>query len=341
MTNIHRFVDIPSDADDCNLEPRVKEHFVGFGILHHSSSVTGDAITGRKHVWSTSTRRWEVLKRHVPNLTVKPLSDTRWENHISSLKALRYQLGSIFDALIEISGNSSRVEARGHFKFNVFLVVWNDEEYVKAIVNVKELEEELDISAEFESELVHIRRRKKQITYEGDDEPIQNPKQKLKCIPTRHSDRQCSKCSYCSVSPQDILTDSVPNVVIVVSSPQDILTDSVPNVVIVVSPPQDILTDSVPNVVIVVSPPQDILTDSVPNVLIALRILLTLPVSVASGWKSFSKLKLIKTYLRSTMTQERLVGLSTLSIEHEMAEKLDLKQLVRTSARKKARKVKF
>jgi hypothetical protein len=38
--------------------------------------------------------------------------------------------------------------------------------------------------------------------------------------------------------------------------------------------------------------------DFAPNVCIALRILLTLPVTVTSGKRSFSKLKLIKTYLR-------------------------------------------
>ena len=38
-----------------------------------------------------------------------------------------------------------------------------------------------------------------------------------------------------------------------------------------------------------------------PNLWIALRIALTLPVTVASAERSFSKLKLIKTYLRSTM----------------------------------------
>ena len=38
-----------------------------------------------------------------------------------------------------------------------------------------------------------------------------------------------------------------------------------------------------------------------PNTVVALRILLTLPVSVASGKRSFSKLKLIKNYLRSSI----------------------------------------
>ena len=50
-----------------------------------------------------------------------------------------------------------------------------------------------------------------------------------------------------------------------------------------------------------------------PNFSVALRIALTVPVTVASAERSFSKLKLIKTYLRSTMTQDRLVGLATIS----------------------------
>ncbi|GFX33083.1 hypothetical protein TNCV_5042511 [Trichonephila clavipes] len=47
--------------------------------------------------------------------------------------------------------------------------------------------------------------------------------------------------------------------------------------------------------------------------------MLRVPVSTASAEKSFSKLKLIKTYLRSTMSQERLSALSVLSIEAEIA----------------------
>ena len=51
-----------------------------------------------------------------------------------------------------------------------------------------------------------------------------------------------------------------------------------------------------------------------PNVWVALRFSATLPVTVAAAERSFSKIKLIKTYLRSTMTKERLSGLSIISM---------------------------
>jgi hypothetical protein len=57
--------------------------------------------------------------------------------------------------------------------------------------------------------------------------------------------------------------------------------------------------------------------DTFPTACAAYRILLTLAFSVASCERSFSKLKLIKTYLRSTMAQERVSNLAILSIEWE------------------------
>ena len=72
-----------------------------------------------------------------------------------------------------------------------------------------------------------------------------------------------------------------------------------------------------------------------------MRISLTVPVMVASGERSFSKLKLIKTYLRSTMLQSRLSSLGTLSIENEIAENLDFSVLIKDFADKKARKANF
>ena len=77
---------------------------------------------------------------------------------------------------------------------------------------------------------------------------------------------------------------------------------------------------------------------SVPKVTAACAFFLTLPVTMASAERSFSKLKLIKPYLRSTMAQERLDGLSLLAIERESAQKIDLDSIVDKFAKANARR---
>ena len=81
--------------------------------------------------------------------------------------------------------------------------------------------------------------------------------------------------------------------------------------------------------------------DCFPNACIAFRILLTIPVTIASAERSFSKLKLIKSYLRSTMSQERLNGLAILSIEKYILTKLEYKNLINIFVSQKAIKISF
>ena len=81
--------------------------------------------------------------------------------------------------------------------------------------------------------------------------------------------------------------------------------------------------------------------DMFPNVLVAYKILLTVPVTVASAERSFSKLKLLKSYLRSTMSQERLNGLAIMSIESQFLESLDYHKVIDVFASKTARRHRF
>ena len=77
------------------------------------------------------------------------------------------------------------------------------------------------------------------------------------------------------------------------------------------------------------------------EICIALRIFCTLPVSVAGGERAFSKMKLVKNYLRSTMSQDRLNRLALLSVESQLARALDFKDLIRDFANKKTRQWAF
>jgi len=45
---------------------------------------------------------------HLKNFTLKRLSDTRWKPKISSVKAVRYQIGDVYDALISLSEKKER-----------------------------------------------------------------------------------------------------------------------------------------------------------------------------------------------------------------------------------------
>jgi len=61
-------------------------------------------------------------------------------------------------------------------------------------------------------------------------------------------------------------------------------------------------------------------------------------VIVISGGRLFSKLKVIKTYFCSTISQERLTNLATISIEHEIASELESSKLIKQFAKVKARR---
>jgi len=78
--------------------------------------------------------------------------------------------------------------------------------------------------------------------------------------------------------------------------------------------------------------------DCYPNVSIAYRILLTVPVIVASAKRSFSKLKILKNCLRSTMLQERMNGLAMCCIEREVLENIDLDVVLNDFASQNARR---
>ena len=76
--------------------------------------------------------------------------------------------------------------------------------------------------------------------------------------------------------------------------------------------------------------------DCYPNVSVAYRILLTVPVTVAAAERSFSKLKLLKNYLRTTMLQGRLNGLAMCSIENAILGIIGLDTIINDFASRNA-----
>ena len=70
------------------------------------------------------------------------------------------------------------------------------------------------------------------------------------------------------------------------------------------------------------------LISTMANLEIVLRIYLSLFCMNVPGERSFSKLKYIKNYLRSTMGEEKLNAIAFLSIEYDVLSNLDFDQII-------------
>jgi len=70
------------------------------------------------------------------------------------------------------------------------------------------------------------------------------------------------------------------------------------------------------------------ISDLVPEYKKLLRVLLTIPATSCTNERSFSRLKLLKTYLRSTMLQKRLNNLSILYTYQDLVDNIDMEKLM-------------
>ena len=75
-----------------------------------------------------------------------------------------------------------------------------------------------------------------------------------------------------------------------------------------------------------------------PNVEIALRVFMCMMVTNCTGQRSFSRPKLIKNQLRSTMGQHHLSWLSLMCMENDILKTIDFKPIIKQFSAKKCRK---
>lgn len=79
-------------------------------------------------------------------------------------------------------------------------------------------------------------------------------------------------------------------------------------------------------------------SSSFPNKEIGIRIMLTILVTPTGAGRIFSKLKMIKNGLRSTLSQHKLCDLALISIEHNIVESFSYDEKIDLFVNKKARK---
>ena len=58
-------------------------------------------------LFANSVKRWDILKANVKIFTLKQLSTTRWESRIESIKAIRFQIIYIREALFQVNENDN------------------------------------------------------------------------------------------------------------------------------------------------------------------------------------------------------------------------------------------
>lgn len=75
-----------------------------------------------------------------------------------------------------------------------------------------------------------------------------------------------------------------------------------------------------------------------PYIDIALRMMLCTHATNCSSERSFSTLKRVKTYLRSTMSEDRLNSLAVLNIEAQLTKQLDYIDIIEDFASVQSRK---
>ena len=76
-----------------------------------------------------------------------------------------------------------------------------------------------------------------------------------------------------------------------------------------------------------------------PNIYASMQILVMLPVTTCTCERSISVLRRLKTYLRSTLSEQRLNGLALLNVHHDV--NIDVQEVIDRFATRHPRKMKL
>ncbi|XP_019175777.1 PREDICTED: zinc finger MYM-type protein 1-like, partial [Ipomoea nil] len=319
-------------------------------------------------IFANSTKRWHILKSNVTNLTLKPLPSTRWESRVESVKAIRYQVSDIREALLQVADTDSdskiQSEAKSlatnelsNFEFLLATIIWfeilsmvniiskqlqtkdmlldnyRENDFSTAMDIAKEIATGLEIEPMFPQK--RKIRRKTQFDESADDNSL-SPEESFRVhyflyivdqaiisLTQRFEQYEVYEGTFgflFSSHKLQLMADmDLKSCCICLEAPlkRDEQCGDIDGneLYIELKLLREILSKENIGAVSILNSLKQM--SCFPNATIAYRILLTIPITVASAEGSFSKLKLLKSYLRSSMLQERLSGLALISIENE------------------------
>ncbi|XP_022843386.1 zinc finger MYM-type protein 1-like [Olea europaea var. sylvestris] len=304
----------------------------------------------------------------VQGLTLKPLSQTRWESHVESVQPIKEQSVQIRDTLLDLANivedPKTKSEAESfaiyeleNFEFLLGIVIWykllhaintvnkffqaenmdineaikllqalisfledyRESGFASAMDEAKQMASEMGIEAVFQKR--RSIRRKKQFDESGTEEVTYSAEDSFRVeyfLFIIDQARSSLQTRFEQFTHYEEIFGFLFNMDRLKSMPVDSVLKSCMNLeqYLEHNGHSDILVDDLCSELIVsrcyltseTKRAIDVLhylkkmNGCFPNACIAYKILLTIPVTVASAERSFSKLKLIKTYIRSTMS---------------------------------------
>ncbi|KAM4072324.1 hypothetical protein ACB094_11G129900 [Castanea mollissima] len=301
--------------------------------------------------------RWKILQDNVTGLTLKPLSQTRWESRIEKIRDALLQLAKTsedpktkseadclatyeiesfefllamtiwYDILFAVNSVSKNLQSKDmHIDVAIdqlkglmsFLKKYREDGFTSAMNSSKEIATKMEIEPIFREK--RIIRRKKQFDENVNDETTQSAEeyfrinyflyivdQAISSIESRFEQFQI----YENIFDDDNLKKNCLNLECSLTHETYSDIDGL-DLYSELKILREVLQTN---------------ENSPINVLNYIKRLESFPNAFASAERSFSKLKLIKSYLRSTMSQERLSGLAILSIEKEMLAELESRKI--------------
>ncbi|XP_076885040.1 uncharacterized protein LOC143534429 [Bidens hawaiensis] len=321
-------------------------------------------------IFANSNNRWQILKDNVKSWSLKSLSQTRWECHVESVKAIKLQLADVQEALLEvgekdgdlaIADEATTIAENICFDFLVSIIIWHEVLDKMNIVSkrlqskdmnleiaIKEIKRLIDFFKEFREngfskaideakkiafemgiDLIFAQKREIKRKKQSDDcsssqEALFTPQenfrvnyflyiidQAITSLETRFDQFKNYEKLFGFLFPQNLRGIEDEDLKLSYNFLENALkfegrSDIDSEELYMESSSLDTLYTMEFSSPIEVLKHLNETQENFPNARIADKILLTIPVTVASAERSFSKLKLLKSYLRSTMSQERL-----------------------------------